>query len=106
MKKVVYSSEMEQALKDDVEVVYTGGGIYLAVTQIGDTLAVVTNDFASCISYYHYMSDWNEMFMPENMIDSKGIDEMDAMDRAVYSELIAALKHEGVKLYYDGDGWI
>ena len=104
MKKVVYSSEMEQTLKDDVEVVYTGGGIYLAVTQIGDTWAVVTNDFSTCISYYEYLPDLDRAL--ENMIDSKGIDEMDAMDKAVYSELIAALKHEGVKLYYDGKGWI
>ena len=97
---------MEQTLKDDVEVIYTGGGIYLAVTQIGDTLAVVNNDYATCISYYHYMSDWDEMFMPENMIDSKDIEEMDSADKEVYHTLLNALKSEGIKLYYDGEGWI
>ena len=83
--KVIHSGEQK------AEVIYTGGGIWISAKHISDHVyAVVDNDFDECITYYDDREE-NEKYACQNMVESKGIDEMGVADRAVWEELHTAL---------------
>lgn len=73
------------------EVFYTGGGIWLAEMDLQNgTYAVVDSDYHNCLSVYNYTDD--EPYLPEDMIFSKGVDQLDSEQMKIYNQLIAALK--------------
>lgn len=73
------------------EVFYTGGGIWLAEMDLQNgTYAVVDSDYPECLSIYNLTDD--EPYMPEDMIFSKGVDQLDSEQMKIYNQLIAALK--------------
>lgn len=76
-----------------VEVFYTGGGIWLAEMDLQNgTYAVVDSDYSECLSIYKFTDD--EQYMPEDMIFSKGINQLDSEQKKIYDQLIAALKEK------------
>lgn len=77
----------------NVEVFYTGGGIWLAAKYIADHVyAIVDSDFDECITYYDDR-DEDEKFACQNMVESIGIDEMGVADHSIWEELHTALSN-------------
>lgn len=75
------------------EAFYTGGGIWIAEMDLGNgTYAVVDSDYNECLSVYNLTDD--EPYLPENMIFSKGVDQLDSDEMKIYNQLIAALKEK------------
>lgn len=75
------------------EVFYTGGGIWLAEMDLQNgTYAVVDSDYHDCLSIYNLTDD--EPYMPEDMIFSKSVDQLDSEQMKIYNQLIAALKEK------------
>ena len=73
------------------EVFYTGGGIWLAEMNLQNgTYAVVDSDYPECLSIYNLTDD--EPYMPEDMIFSKGVDQLDSEQMKIDNQLKAALK--------------
>ena len=73
------------------EVFYTGGGIWLAEMNLQNgTYAVVDSDYPECLSIYNYTDE--ESYLPEDMIFSRGVDQLDSEQIKIYNQLIAALK--------------
>lgn len=76
------------------EVFYTGGGIWIAEINLGNgTYAVVDSDYPECLSIYNYTDD-EEQYLPEDMIFSQGVDQLDSEQMKIYNQLIAALKEK------------
>lgn len=75
------------------EVFYTGGGIWLAEMNLQNgTYAAVDSDYKECLSIYKYTDD--EPYMPDDMIFSKGVDQLDSEQMKIYNQLLAALKEK------------
>lgn len=75
-----------------IEVFYTGGGITLAEADLGAQYAVVGTDFPNCLSIYNKV-EGEEPYMPEDMVASYTAEEMDAEIKALYLEMLGALKN-------------
>lgn len=75
-----------------IEVFYTGGGITLAEADLGAQYAVVGTDYPNCISIYNRV-EGEEPYMPEDMVASYTEEEMDEETRALYLEMLGALKN-------------
>lgn len=77
------------------EVFYTGGGIWLAELDLQNgTYAVVDSDYHDCLSVYNYPEEGEEQYMPEDMIFSKGVDQLDSEQMKIYNKLYKALKEK------------
>lgn len=77
-------------MKNNIEVHYTGGGIWLAEKNLGNgTYAVVNSEYDNCLSIYNYTDD--ESYMSEDMIFSETIENMDPEQVKIYNELYKAL---------------
>lgn len=75
------------------EVFYTSGGIWLAEMDLQNgTYAVVDSDYTECLSIYKYTGE--EQYLPEDMILSKSVDQLDSEQMKIYSQLTAALKEK------------
>lgn len=78
------------------EVIYTGGGIWLAVKRMENDphiYAVVDDFWENCVTYYDDRYDDYE-FACQQMVDSRADDEMSDADKVLYKTLYAALKRE------------
>lgn len=75
-----------------IEVFYTGGGITLAEADLGAQYAVVGSDYPNCISIYNKV-EGEEPYMPEDMVASLMVEEMDAETKALYLKMLEALKN-------------
>ena len=75
-----------------IEVFYTGGGITLAEADLGAQYAVVGTDYPNCLSIYNRV-EGEEPYMPEDMVASYTEEEMDEETRALYLEMLGALKN-------------
>lgn len=75
-----------------IEVFYTGGGITLAEADLGAQYAVVGTDCPNCISIYNRV-EGEEPYMPEDMVASYTEEEMDEETKALYLEMLGALKN-------------
>lgn len=74
----------------NIEVNYTGGGIWLAEKNLDNgTYAVVSSDFPECITVYRAAE---EPYLPEDMIFSKSVDDLDEETAKLYSEMMAEMK--------------
>lgn len=74
-----------------VEVFSTGGGIWLAETDLNNgTYAVVDSEYMDCLSVYRYTDD-EQQYMPEDMIFSKGAAELNDDERTIYNKLCEEL---------------
>ena len=80
------------------ETFYTGGGIWISQYDAGGGFfAVVSNDCPDCLSVYRKTGDEDEdaMYLPENMVSSKNLDELNDEQRAVHAILKAELVKKG-----------
>lgn len=75
-----------------IEVFYTGGGITLAEADLGAQYAVIGTDYPNCISIYNRV-EGEEPYMPEDMVASYTEEEMDEETKALYLEMLGALKN-------------
>ena len=81
-----------------IEVVYTGGNIWLAITKVDaydHVYAVVENDFDECITFYDDRGDDYD-YACQQMIDSRGLDEMSGSDHVLWEMLHERLVKEGL----------
>lgn len=78
------------------ETFYTGGGIWLSQYDAGDGYyAVVSSDCPDCLGIYRKTEDEDELYLPENMVSSKNLDELNAEQREVHAILKAELVQKG-----------
>ena len=79
----------------NIEVFYTGGGIWLAEAIINDKgdYAVVNNECPEVLSLYHKAA---EKYMEEDMYLSKPWDELNVENADIHARLCLALQKEGV----------
>lgn len=74
-----------------IEVYSAGGGITIAETYIDPThYAVVSTDAPDVLSIYKYNEE-NFAFLPEDMVFSENVAELDEEKKALHAELLAAL---------------
>ena len=72
-----------------VEVYYTGGGITIAEAEVDPkTVAVVTSEAPEFLSLY---KKDHEGYLPENMLASKPMDELDEKLKALHAEMVDKL---------------
>lgn len=78
----------------NIEVSYTGGGIWLAESVINDKgdYAVVNNECPEVLSLYHKA---DEPYMEEDMYLSNPWDELSAEMAHLHAMMFQALKREG-----------
>lgn len=77
------------------EVFYTGGGIWLAELDLQNgTYAVVDSDYYTAICIYQYPEDGEEQYMPEDMIFSDEVQNLDLEQMKIYNRLYEALKEK------------
>ena len=80
------------------EAFYTGGGIWIAEKDLGNgTYAVVDSEYHDCLSIY---TDAEEKYIPEDMVFSEGVANLDLEQMKIYRELIEALE-EKTTLHHD-----
>lgn len=79
----------------NIEVFYTGGGIWLAEAVINDKgdYAVVNNECPEVLSLYHKAE---EPYMEEDMYLSKPWDELNVENADIHARLCLALQKKGV----------
>lgn len=78
------------------EVFYTGGGITLCEAVITEEFfALVGTDAPDIFSIYRQVDEDEERYLPEDMVLSKHKDELDEDQKALYNEMIKALKTKG-----------
>lgn len=80
-----------------VETFSTGGGIWLSQYDAGGGYyAVVSSECPELLSIYRKTDDEDELYLPENMVSSKEIHELNAEQREVHAILKAELAQKGV----------
>lgn len=81
-------------MRMNIEVFYTGGGIWLAEAIINDKgdYAVVNNECPEVLSIYHKAED---KYMEEDMYLSKPWDELNVENADIHARLCLALQKEG-----------
>lgn len=78
------------------ETFYTGGGIWLSQYDAGGGYyAVVSSECPDCLSIYRKTEDVDELYLPENMVSSKNLDELNPEQKEVHAILKAELEREG-----------
>lgn len=74
-----------------IEVFNTGGGIWLAETDLNNgTYAVVNSEFPEFLSVYRYQ-DNEPQYMPDDMLFSKGAAELNEYERTIHNKLCEEL---------------
>jgi len=80
----------------EIETFYTGGGIWLSQYNAGGGYyAVVSSDFPDCLSIYRKTEGTDDLYLPENMVSSKNLDELNPEQKEVHAILKAELEKEG-----------
>lgn len=75
------------------EAFYTGGGIWIAEKDLGNgTYAAVDSDYDTAICIYNYPEDGEEQYMPEDMVFSDEVQNLDSETMKIYNELMEVLK--------------
>lgn len=75
-----------------VEVFNTGGGIWLAETDLGDNkYAVVNSEYPEQFAIYLYAKAEDDKYYPEDMLLDQHRDELSEDLRKVYDKLLLAL---------------
>lgn len=91
------ATESKAKSKDEIQVIYTGGGIWMAVAKAENNYyyAISTEDEHPCLSYFdHEDEDQDCEFPCQTMVWSKEYDEMLASERAIYNAMKQALDRE------------
>lgn len=79
-------------MKGNIEVFYTGGGIWLAEADLGDKkYAVVNSEYPEYLGVYLYEKDEDGKYYPEDMISDQHKDELEGELKEVYEKLLLAL---------------
>lgn len=79
-----------------IETFYTGGGIWLSQYDAGGGYyAVVSSDHPECLSIYLQTDGEDDLYLPENMVSSKHLDELNPEQKEVHAILKAELEKEG-----------
>ena len=77
------------------EVFYTGGGIWLAELDLENgTYAVVDSDYYTALCIYKYPENEEEQYMPEDMVFSDEVQNLDLEQMKIYNKLYEALKEK------------
>ena len=81
----------------NIEVFYTGGGIWLAEAVINDKgdYAVVNNECPEVLSLYHKADNEDEKYMAEDMYLSKPWDELSNEMAHLHAVMFQAMKKKG-----------
>ena len=75
-----------------IETFYTGGGIWLSQYNAGGGYyAVVSSEYPDCLSIYRETDEDEDLYLPENMVSSKNLGELNTEQRAVHALLTEAL---------------
>lgn len=75
-----------------IETFYTGGGIWLSQYNAGGGYyAVVSSEYPDCLSIYRKTDEDEDLYLPENMVSSKDLSELNTEQRAVHALLKEAL---------------
>lgn len=85
----------EAKRKDEIEVFYTGGGIWLSAARAENNYyyIVSSEDEDGLLYFDHEDEDQDTDFPCQNCVWGKGVDEMLASERAIHTALVTAL-HE------------
>ena len=79
-------------MKGEIDVFYTGGGIWLAEANLGDNkYAVVNSEDPEYMGVYLYEKAEDGNYYPEDMILDKRKDELNEDLKKVYEKLLIAL---------------
>ena len=74
-----------------IEVYSAGGGIIIAEVDVDHAhYAVVSNEAPEFLSIYNRIGA-DEPFLPEDMVFSANVDELDDEKKTLHAELVAAL---------------
>ena len=75
-----------------IETFYTGGGIWLSQYNAGGGYyAVVSSEAPECLSIYRKTDEDEDLYLPENMVTSKNLGELNTEQKAVHALLKKAL---------------
>ena len=75
-----------------IEVFNTGGGIWLAETNLKDNkYAVVSSDAPEFLAIYQYEKAEDDKYYPEDMISDQHKDELTEEYKPIYEKLLLAL---------------
>lgn len=79
-------------MKDQIDVFYTGGGIWIAEANLGDNkYAVINSEDPEYLGVYLYEKAEDGNYYPEDMILDKHKDELDEDLKKTYDKLLIAL---------------
>ena len=79
-------------MKNQIEVIYTGGGITIVEANIGGgQYAVVSTEAIEFLTIYNRTSE--EPYLPEDMVASITADEMTDDQKALYYNMIEHLQN-------------
>lgn len=79
-------------MKGEIEVFYTGGGIWIAEANLGDNkYAVINSEDPEYMGVYLYEKAEDGKYYPEDMISDHHKDELDEELKKVYEKLLIAL---------------
>lgn len=102
------SIEMEICNNYRTQVEYTGGGIWIALKDMGETYMLIDSDSVwagedyECLSEFKWTmtdhNDWSEICYDEDMLWSKNLADLTEEQRAIYEEMKSELLH---RLYED-----
>lgn len=79
-------------MKGEIDVFYTGGGIWIAEANLGDNkYAVINSEYPEYMGVYLYEKAEDGQYYPEDMISDHHKDELDEDHKKVYEKLLIAL---------------
>lgn len=80
-------------MKGEIDVFYTGGGIWIAEANLGDNkYAVVNSEYPEYLGVYLYEKAEDGQYYPEDMISDQHKDELDGNLKETYEKLLVALE--------------
>lgn len=80
---------------ENIEVFYTGGGIWLAEVDANEEeYAVVSSEASEFLALYKKVEEDDEKYFPEDMVLAQNKAELSPNLRALYDRLLSELKKE------------
>lgn len=80
----------------DIEVFYTGGGIWLAGMYTSNNIYyIVDSEFTDCLTCYNHENEDDDTDYPcQDMVFSKEISELTDYEKTIYNDLLTELKNK------------
>ena len=81
-------------MRGEIDVFYTGGGIWLAEVELKDNkYAVVNSEYPDLFAIYQYAQAEDDKYYPEDMLLDKHKDDLDEEHRKIYEALLSELNN-------------